>query len=329
MCVCPVHRGVMDLLHGSIRRSDVQRAAGSDAALRREVRAGRMRREHWGVYVDVRHDFDEHARWAAALLRAGAGAHLSHATAAAVHDLSIEGPTTDGAIHLTVPHERRPRPMPGVVLHRSARLPPADRIRRHDLAVTGVERTVLDICPTFARERDRTAFIAQVLQTGRTTRTRLLACADRSGGVRGARMLVSVLTLLAPGYETEPEFGLARICHRAGLHVQPQRTIVVGGRSYRLDLLDDGLLIDAEADGSGHLSVALREEDADRDLVLRAVGLEVIRFTNRRIRQEPRLVRRQLEDLRLRRQGLDPPPRLAPQATLLPVETDLGSGRTP
>ena len=229
LSVCPVHRGVMDLLHGSIRRSDARRTAGSDAALRREVRAGRMRREHWGVYVDVRHDFDEHARCAAALLRAGAGAHLSHATAAAIHGLPIEGLTTGNAIHLTVPHERRPRPMSGVVLHRSARLPPPDRIRRNDLAVTGVERTVLDVCPTFARERDRTAFVAQVLQTGRTTRTRLLACADRSGGVRGARMLVRVLTLVAPGYETGPESDLARMCHRAGLHVQPQRTIIVVG----------------------------------------------------------------------------------------------------
>src|SRR4051794_15703614 len=155
----------MDSLHGSVSRSDIWRVTGSDAALRREVRAGRMRREHWGGYVDVRHDFDQHARWAAELIRAGAGAHLSHATAAAMHDLAIDGAKTEALIHLTVPHERRPRPVPGVVLHRSSRLPTGDRVRRNDLAVTGVERTVLDLCPTFARDRDRTAFVAQVLQS--------------------------------------------------------------------------------------------------------------------------------------------------------------------
>jgi hypothetical protein len=54
------------MLHGSITRDALVKAT-SDAYLRREVRAGRLRRAHHGVYVEVRRDFDERAQWAAAL----------------------------------------------------------------------------------------------------------------------------------------------------------------------------------------------------------------------------------------------------------------------
>jgi very-short-patch-repair endonuclease len=309
----------MDMLHGSVSRSEILRRTGSDAALMREVRAGRMRREHRGVYVDVRHDFDLHARWAAALLRAGADAHLSFATAGGSHGLHLEDWTDDPSIHISIPHFRRPRPIPGVVLHRPARLPMADRAIRDGLPVTGFDRTVLDLCGTFESERARIAFVAEVLQNGRTTMSRLQACAARSGGIRGVAGLLRALTELGPGYETVSELDLARICVRAGLQVEPQRTVVVtGGKAYRLDLLDEELLIGVESDGRGHLSLAVREEDVRRDEALRRTGLAVARFTRRQIRREPRYVFRELAQLREERASQYPRPRLTAGARLLP-----------
>jgi len=278
-----------------------------------------MRREHRGVYVDIRHDYNIRARWAAALLRAGPDAHLSHATAAELHGVRLGESRSESPIHISVPHHRRPRPIPGVVLHRPARLPTLDRARRDDLPVTGIERTVLDLCAAFAREKARVAFVAEVLQNGHTTINRLQACVGRSGGIRGATGLLRAITELGPGYETVSELDLSRLCFRAGLHTQPQRTVIaVGGVAYRLDLLDEELLIDVESDGRGHLSLATREEDVHRDDVLRRTGLVVVRFTRRQIRREPRFVLAELARVRAERAAQCPPPRLAPGARLLP-----------
>ena len=195
----------------------------------------------------------------------------------------------------------------------------SDRALRDDLPVTSVERTVLDLCASFALERARIAFVAEAVQTGHTTHSRLLACAARSGGIRGAAALVRAITELGAGYETTSELDLARMCFRAGLHVRPQRTvIVVSGETYRLDLLDEDLLIDVESDGRGHLSLAAREQDVRRDEALRKTGLAVVRFTRRQIRREPNFVFMGLVDARDERAGLRPPPRLAPGGRLLP-----------
>src|ERR1700744_4049254 len=58
----------------------------------------------------------------ALVLRAGPGATLSHQTAAALHGLTAH---SAGPIHLMIPRERQPRPIPAVILHRADRAAPA------------------------------------------------------------------------------------------------------------------------------------------------------------------------------------------------------------
>jgi hypothetical protein len=287
------------MLHGSITRGALLED-GSDAYLRREVRAGRLRREHQGVYVDVRRDFDERARWAAALLRAGRDAALSHVTAERVHGIeSIQWPTP---IHISVPHHRRPRPIAGVVLHRPAFIPDRDRVVRGELLVTSLERTVLDRCGDISDERERVAYVARVLQNGRTTSQRLQDCVERSRPVRGCKQLEQALYLLSPGYETIIETELAAIGRAVGLNLCAQPTIVLdGGIKYRLDLLDEELLLNLEADGERHLNVDVREDDLLRDERLRISGLEVLRFTGRQIRRERRDIAQRLTVVQERR----------------------------
>ena len=310
------------MLHGTITRAGAVAPTGSDGALRRELRAGRWRREHQGVYAEVRRDFDHRARLAAALLRAGPGAHLSHDTAAAMHDVAPAA--ADSLIHITVPRHRRPRPIAGVVLHRSTSLPQSDRAVVDGLAVTGVERTVLDVCGTVLVRRDRVAFVAQVVQLGRTSHARLRACLERSRGLHGCGMLGDALEDLAPGFESIIESDLATWCARAGLRVQAQITVHLSdGSSHRLDLLDEDLLIDAEADGAEHhLSVLAREDDERRDRALRGAGLEVVRFTGRQIRRERGAVIRQLSEVRVRRAAMRPRPQLAAGVILVPPSRD-------
>lgn len=293
-------------------------AGGSDAFLRRELRAGRLRRAHQGVYVEIRRDFDERARLAAALLRAGPDAVLSHGTAARVHGID----SGEGAplIHVSVPHHRRPRPIAGVLLHRPAFIPDRDHIVRGELSVTSLERTVLDQCGAIPSERERVAFVAQVLQNGRTTRERLSDCLERSRPVRGCRQLERALYLLSTGYETIIETELADIGRAVGLSLRPQATVEIGGGiRYRLDLLDEDLLLDLEADGERHLTAEAREDDLLRDERLRSAGLEIARFTGRQIRRERRDIAQRLIVVRDRRRLLRP--HLVSGAVILPNRT--------
>jgi very-short-patch-repair endonuclease len=299
-------------LHGAVRRLDAL-VEGDDGLVRRELRRGRLRREHQGVYVDVRHDFDHLARLGAALLRAGPGAHLSHGSAAWLHGLVDTPPS---AIHVSVPHRRRPRPIDGVTLHRPSLLPAADRGTLHDLPVTGIERTVLDLIRRLP-ERERVAFVAQTVQAGFTTRDRLWACTQRSGRLWGRPALEQALAELEPGFETVIELDLAKACRAAGLVVRAQATVALpNGKRYRLDLLDEALLIDAEADGARHLSLDTREGDLERDEQLRTAGIEVVRFTGRQLTRHRAAVESRLRSVRERR--VQETPRLSPGVRILP-----------
>src|SRR4051812_30385779 len=273
-----------------------------------------MRREHHGVYVEVRHDYDEHARMASALLRAGAGAHLSHDTAAVVHGLL---PTVEGMpVHITVPARRRPRSGNGVVIHRSTTLHPVDRRVLDGLDITSVERTVIDRCALLRSERERLAWVAEIMQSGRSTTDRLSAAIERSRPVRGCDRLAWVLNVLDPGFETVIELELAQLATDAGLEVVPQVVVSVPEEfEYRLDLLDEELLLDLEADGAvSHLHLAGHERDVIRDGRLRGVGLDVGRFTGHRILRRKNETHSRLRALRIRReQQLI---RLAPKALI-------------
>lgn len=289
-------------VHGAAARSSLLQD-GSDAALRRELRAGRVRREHRGVYVAVRHEFDRLARLRGALLRAGAGAHLSHHTAAELHGLGTLNTDPVTEIHLSVPYRRRPRQAPNLVFHRPAVLDPADRGRLDDLAVTGVDRTLLDLSGLAGEAEEALARVADAIRQRRTTPARLQACLERSLSIRGTRQLAEILADLAPGFESVIEVALARWCKVAGLHVRPQVVVVLpGGRRYRLDFFDDALLLAIEADGAAyHLSVADRERDLRRDEELRSVGIETARFTGRQIRRDELEVVRRLRQVAARR----------------------------
>jgi hypothetical protein len=64
----------------------------------------------------------------AAVLKAGPGAALSHETAAELHGLTCKPAPL---IHVTVPAGRRVEPVPGLIVHRSARIAEARRRARY------------------------------------------------------------------------------------------------------------------------------------------------------------------------------------------------------
>jgi very-short-patch-repair endonuclease len=110
--------------------------------VRRRVEAGRLHRLHRGVYAVGHRSLSWRGRWLAAVLAAGDGAVLSHASAVALWEFlrPIEGP-----VHVTVDASVRRKSRPGIVVHRSRTLTPRDITRRHGIAVTTPARTISDV----------------------------------------------------------------------------------------------------------------------------------------------------------------------------------------
>lgn len=135
-----------------IRRNQALRAGFSRWQIEHRLASGAWQRIYPAVYATFSGSLPRDAQLWAAVLRAGAGAMLSHETAAELHGI-IDKPIGT-SIHVTVPVNRRPaqrRPTRGIIIHRS------DQSQRQflgpfNLPRTRIEDTVLDLvaaAPTF------------------------------------------------------------------------------------------------------------------------------------------------------------------------------------
>ena len=144
----------------------------TEAHIRNQVRSGRWRLLHRGVYATFNGTAGRGAELWSALLRTGTDAVLSHETAAEVYGL------TDGQsrmIHVTVPHAINPERcgrIPGVAVHRSRSLARA----RHPVLTpprTRVEDTVLDLIECARTPDEAYDWICRAIGRRLTTAARL------------------------------------------------------------------------------------------------------------------------------------------------------------
>jgi very-short-patch-repair endonuclease len=222
-------------------------------------------------------------------LDAGTDAVVSHLSAAALwgfHGIAA------GAVEVSVPAGRKPRPMAGRV-HRVSALGPSDRRTRGLFRLTSPERTVLDIAP-----RLRPRQLESILDHGQ--RDGLLA----ASGVR--HLLDSTVTTGRPGVtklrgvlaaddagprpESWLERSLIRAIRAAGLPT-PELQVEIplpGSRMARVDALyrDAGLVIEVDGHGS-HATRRERQADAEREAALASLGYCVIRFTYEDVTERP------------------------------------------
>lgn len=159
--------------HGAIARRQAAAIGIDPEMLRNRRRNGRFQRPYRGVYLAFSGDPDREADLSAALARAGAGATLSHQTAAERHGL-LDDPST--LIHVTVPAARHPArwsDIPGVVIHRSTSI----ETSRHPAmspSCTRVEGTVLDLIQVSPTFDDAFFWLCRAVGRRRTTAERLL-----------------------------------------------------------------------------------------------------------------------------------------------------------
>jgi hypothetical protein len=126
---------------GAFTRDQALAAGFTPAQIERRVRAGAWERVLPRVYRHASTPASTTFRFWAAVLWAGRGSALSHASAATVW--RIPGVATAGP-ELIVPGARAPR-VAGVVVHRAARIDETDVVRVHRLPVTSPARTVIDL----------------------------------------------------------------------------------------------------------------------------------------------------------------------------------------
>jgi very-short-patch-repair endonuclease/predicted transcriptional regulator of viral defense system len=248
-------------------------------AISRRVAAGRLHRLHRGVYAVGHRAVSREGMWMAAVLAIGGGparagkpldhwgATISHRSAAELWGL-LE--PADGPVDVCVAGDGGKRRRKGIRLHRSPTLLPALVTLRSGIPVTTPARTILDLRRACAAKRGGAVGERELRRAARQAAVIGLPLAEDAAGDRT---------------RSELERAFLRLCRRARLPM-PEVNVRIGRdlvdflwRERRLVVETDGYLY--------HRGRFAFENDRDRDLRLRALGFEVIRFSDRQIDAEP------------------------------------------
>ena len=197
----------------------------------------------------------------AAVLACGAGAVLSHASAAVLWSLLRP---VDGPVHVSLPSPNGRRRRAGIVVHRTT-FAPSELTRRSDISVTTPSRTILDI--------RRTLEPKLVRQATREAQHRRYKLDPR---IRAART------------RSDLEDDFRAFVRRQRL---PPAEINVRVGRFTVDFLWRAarLVVETDSYEYHHGEVAF-EDDHERDLALRRRGLGVLRYTGRQLEREPALI---------------------------------------
>jgi very-short-patch-repair endonuclease len=245
--------------HGVITTAQLRAAGITKDKARRRVRQGRLHPVHRGVYAVGHPRLSNEGRWLAAALACGDGSALSHHSAAALWALI---PAKPGLVHITVPGSSG-RKRRGIRIHRSTTLIPTTTTRRRGIPVTTPERTLADLRRVVAPDQWRDAL--------------------RHADVLG--LPVGRFSDDPPLTRSELEDRFLALCRRHRLPA-PEVNARVG--PYVVDFLwrEHGLIV--ELDGYRyHRGRIAFEDDRARDVELKLLGFDVVRFTYRHVVDQP------------------------------------------
>jgi very-short-patch-repair endonuclease len=212
---------------------------------------------------------------AAALLYAGPGAALSHATAAWWLGLLDERPRQ---IHISTPRSRRS--MPGIRVY--ARRERA-RVLHRGLAATCLAQTFVDLAATeplrTLRKALANAEYQKVLDVGAVEQA-------LGRGTRGATKLRAALKRHQPRLaltKSQLEVMLIEICEEERIPLPKTNHKLAG---WEADAYWPEAKLVVELDGHGnHHTPAQRKRDRKKEMALRAIGLTVIRYEEDQLKE--------------------------------------------
>lgn len=217
---------------------------------------------------------------------------LSHTSAAVAHGLEVPRRTL-ARVTVTAPSSgrRHPRRTPDVLLH-VAGLPDRDLQDRDDLTVTTPARTVADCLRLLPRE-DGVALGDAALRHRVVTRADVEAVLAVQAGWPFAAVASSSLALVDPRRESGLESRSAVVMHRHDVPPPRLQVKILDARGRfvaRVDFawMDRGVV--GEADGrvkySGDAASVVQAEK-DRQALLEALGLVVVRWDGRHLHGNP------------------------------------------
>lgn len=248
--------------HGVVSQRQLREAGLSPSAIARRVRSGRLHHVHRGVYAVGHPGISQRGEWRAAALAFGAGAVVSHRSAAELWGLLRPA---GGPIDVSVPGGGGRARRGGLRVHRRASLPAASLTRRDGIPVTKPARTIADLRGCASPDEVR----------------RAIRQADVLGLPIGA-------DVEHDRTRSDLERDFLRLCRRYGLP-RPQVNVWIGRR--QIDFLWPDCRIAVETDGyTYHRGRQAFRDDRRRDLELRARGLEVVRLSEEQVDGEPERV---------------------------------------
>jgi very-short-patch-repair endonuclease len=264
--------------HGVVAARQLYAAGLTREAVRRRASAGRLHRVFRGVYAVGHAGLSNEGRWMAAVLACGEGAALSHRSAAELWGMldPVAGP-----VHVTVSGAGGRKRRAGIHLHRSPDLTNTDTTRRYGIAVTTPARTLRDLRRTVSPKLVRRAI--------RQAEFDRLPIGGHAGETAGTR--------------SDLEHRFLRLCRRYRLP-EPEVNVKVG--RFTVDFLwrQEGLVVETDSYRT-HRGRQAFIDDRERDNELAARGLDVLRFTDVRIDNEPSavaaLIRQRLNERSLAR----------------------------
>ena len=271
--------------YGVITRRQLAATGLGPSAIDRRVRHGRLIVLYRGVYAVGHTALRAEGRMLAAVLAGGPGAVLSHASAAFAWRLRR---SSARLIDVTVPTGAgRARRRADLRVHRRADLGTDEVTTRGGIPITTPARTLLDLAGGQSRRTiERAIDEAEVL--GLFDLRALRAVVEAHPNAQGARRLAAVLATHTAGStltRTDLEELFLGFCATQGL----QRLRVNHGvAGLEADFFWPEHLLAVEVDGYRfHRTRAKFERDRQRDALLTARGVRVLRFTDRQIKQRP------------------------------------------
>jgi very-short-patch-repair endonuclease len=257
--------------HGVLSIAQLIAAGISKHGAARRAKAGWLHRVHRGVYAVGHARLTEEGQWWAAILAVGEGAILSHLSAAARWDIR---PQSSGPVHVTVPGRGGRAKRRGIAIHHSLTLTANDATLRRGIPVTSPARTIADL-------------------------RRVLAPDHLDAAIRRAEILRLDIgaqpSFQADRTKSELEQRFLRLCRRYRL---PRPEVNAGVGRFEVDCLWRDHRIIVELDSyEFHGTRSAFEADRARDVELKLLGYEVVRFTWRQVKREPKRVAADLRTL--------------------------------
>jgi very-short-patch-repair endonuclease len=268
---------------GVVTRPQLRSLGLSEDEIDYRIAVGRLRLIHRGVYAVGHHRIQSEGVWLAAVYAGGAGAVLSHRSAARLWGLL----PWEGEIEVATPTMRRDRPG---IHYIQTPVEAVERTVHRAIPVTTVARTLLDLGSVDADRVPKAleqADVLRLLDVGELQR--LVDRHPRRPGTRAIRSALATMVDWGGITRSELEQRFRALVKDSGLPAPAMnRVIDLGSLVIEADAVWHDARLIVELDGFAyHRTAAAFERDRQRDRAAVAAGWRVIRITWRQLADDP------------------------------------------